>query len=254
MESRITQFIIICLLFWSPCLIAEVPHEFKNGEVADANDINENFSFLSKRLELIREDESSSATNDIHDYTRNEVQVNPGHTFKVSGESYVVVGYPIVDVGTKERVLLLLPVAICDQSDSPITCNSSKPSQSVRVSHSKNHNIDKDFEINGYPVSIGITETRTYKNHLERDSTSSEYVAKWTVLERQYLSVSLFINESWVSFDLDLPSYQSDVQNKTISGFKSNYQSEIDWPEVEKHLIDVEAIAQIIDRINVQKI
>ena len=235
-------------------MIAEVPHEFQNGEVADANDINENFSFLSEKLESIREDESSSTTSEIHGYTRNEVQVNPGHTFKVSGEAYIVVGYPIVDVGTKERVLLLLPVATCDQSDSPTTCNSSKPSQSVRVSHSKDHNITKDFEINGYPASIGITEIRTYKNHLERDSTSGEYMAKWTVLERQYVSISLLINESWVSFDLDLPSYKSDIQNKTISGFKASYQNDINWPEVENHSIELEAISQLIDRINIQKI
>ena len=254
MAIRITLLIIICILFWSPRLIAEVPHQFKNGEVADANDINENFSFLDKKLESVQNNQNSSTDSELHEYTRDQVQVEPGHTFNVSGESYVVIGYPVADVGTKERILLLLPVLTCDQNSAPSSCNSSKPSQSIRVSHTGNVSIDKNFEVNGYPASINIEDRRTYKNHLERDSDSDGYIAKWTVQERQFANVSLFINESWVSFNLDLPRYDKNIQDKTISDFKASYQNVIDWSKAEEHTINVKDIFKLINRINIQSL
>ena len=219
---------------------ADVPYQFSNGQVADANEVNANFSYLDERLDSLAsdQDQAHEEPEPTHEYSRNPVATTPGERFTIAGQEYTSTEVPFIDPSSGKRYALVMPL--------------SSPSFRVSVSHITEP-LEEQFLINGYSASIGSSADRwTYRASLNADDTPYWEVQYW---ERVDLSIQVGDARLFTSIDLPGTTVTRETLDKTeLSEFKDSYAGVVDWGAVSEHRLDTQAMEAILNRVHIREL
>jgi hypothetical protein len=109
MIKNIQLFSMCALMAGLTC--ADVPNTFVNGQVANADEVNDNFSDLDGRVSSLEDAAGGSPAGGRTDYIRNKRNTNPGDTVTIGKLSYIVARFPIATFDGV-RSYIQLPVAM----------------------------------------------------------------------------------------------------------------------------------------------
>jgi len=219
---------------------ADVPYQFSNGEVADANEVNANFNYLDERLDSLAsdQDQAHEKPEPTHEYSRNPIDTTPGERFTIAGEEYTSTEVPFVDPSSGKRYTLLIPLR--------------SPEFRVSVTHTTDP-IGGQFSIDGYSASIGAFADRwTYRASSSGDNTPYWEVEYW---ERTDLSIQVGDVQVFTSIDLPGTTVTRNTLDKTeLSEFQDSYVGVVDWGAVSEHRLDTQAMEAILNRIHIREL
>ncbi|MBB3048969.1 hypothetical protein FHR99_003243 [Litorivivens lipolytica] len=232
---------------------AGLPHTFRNGEVADANHVNENFQALDRRIGSLESAASSTGSGSTqqthHPYTRNAIATNIGDVITINGAEFVIVGHPFIDFKDNSRHILKFPVGTCQGAD--FFCTGSVKAHSLNTYHAFEPPAQQ-FTIDGYPAMVSLFENRTYSAVAHRNSSTNQYEHRYRVTDSLSASISLGIGDTTVLVGIPHALFRIDRQAQTlVVTDDADYRDEIDWAAVEGHAINFNELHKFFDYISV---
>jgi len=219
---------------------ADVPYQFSNGEVADANEVNANFNYLDERLDSLAsdQDQAHEKPEPTHEYSRNPIDTTPGERFTIAGEEYTSTEVPFVDPSSGKRYTLLIPLR--------------SPEFRVSVTHTTGPHRRAVFNRRILRFHRGFADRWTYRASSSGDNTPYWEVEYW---ERTDLSIQVGDVQVFTSIDLPGTTVTRNTLDKTeLSEFQDSYVGVVDWGAVSEHRLDTQAMEAILNRIHIREL
>ncbi len=239
--------------------LAQLPHSFKNGEVADADEVNANFTYLENEVKKLAAKTDAWAAQNPHPYTPQPRSTNIGDEVTINGMKFVIVGMPFVDFADGSRHILKYPAASCQSGKSSQPCQSPYfTSTTVSTSHI-NAPMTSNFTVSGYPARFTPYESRSYRGTFYYNYTTKQTEPEFTVSESiNATNIQIMVGETYLSFYSPLTAGPDDDSFSSIIHQRgpqhtadADFSDEIDWNAVRNHQLPHDTIYQFVDYVEV---
>ena len=239
---------------------ADVTYTFKNGEVADANKINKNFSDLDARIASLKAQVNSQSNNGANGYTSNyehpanfhdvpikaKKATSAGDKFVVGGKEYVIVATPIVGFHDGSRHILYSPATVCDEG---FACSEEGVYEYFNQFYQPTTSVYEDSQKYGdvYETS-NVSQDQRFQ---VRGGTGGD-AALVSLTSSYRFAVSLTVKGSVHHLSYSIPVIGGKNITDVASNGDADYTNDFDWDDFEFGVPDLEVAAELLSLIRIE--
>lgn len=252
--TKLAAFLALSALSFSS--IADVPHEFVTGTPATALELNDNFSSLDDRVDLVEagavldcdRGDSTFSEKDHRSLSYVYTPSEPGDAVVIDGVDYVVVKFPFVDHDTAEAYHLTLLANIDKDNDYHVE---------LFTAHTDIYTECQDLLISGYPAIVDTDFTREIMGRYADPSNGNPFsTTSWSYAHEYLTTIKIKINKTLVTFSFRTDSFseQSDSYDMSTGYIMYDYTTVL-LPELMiASRISDSTINQIVSYIKIDKL
>lgn len=228
---------------------------FVDGSTINSQELNENFAELNSRMVEIQEIDAGTTVHQqdsiTNSYQYNYRNTTEGQVFEYEGDQYIIVLFPVIDLVSKSRHLISLPVKTCNY-DAATNIRCSGQAGSIGVSSFSVHSeyLDGVFD---YDFHIGSHQAKAeFSSGSQTDFKYED--GKWILRIQQsaiLASVKILIGQTVVTVFLN-KSGSSNPESIPVDKSIVDYSGFIDPDLIPEHNNDIVSnVLGLIDYINV---
>lgn len=224
-----------------------VPNTFNNGEVADADKVNENFNHLSTEINSAKTRldglEGNSSATSFHTISYGYKTSVPGDIVTINNSEYRVARLPFLEFSTNDRCA----VTFLDEAFISSTY------KSLYFRLDTNHvthncwNGGENIDVNGFQATLSnVRDSRTYSFSHSNDS------ANFDTRNSYQVTLCFYIGETQV----DMTTYFEKIEQPRDSVLLDDFDmtDNINWVNHGHDNLIINAIDDFIDYIKIEKL
>lgn len=235
--------------------LAELPHTFKNGEVADADEVNANFKYLNDEIKKVADKPNEYLSSAVHPYSRQPISANIGDIVEINSRKFIIVAVPFIDFGDGSRHAVKFPAPYCEQQHTTQTCELPNfHGVYLNTSHIKTPLVG-NITVSGHPATVVPSEGMSYRYQSTYDYSTQQRNHTFSIEEQVTPGhISIQVGETRLSMGAGMyysqgsPQYNSvKHQNMLLNTVDADFTDDINWDLIQQHKLDHQEIYRYLD-------